>query len=390
MKQTLIAINFLFFVAITTKAFPSNDKGNGGDGVILKDGSVVLYDYFERSVSADKSWAKLWADNRERHWNYSLERMLESQKSSRWGGPFWAGQLGKKTMRDLVVLLEHVAYRYPALVAALVSEMGKLEWVAAPIDLAPNEDTNTPLEPTQMKRIGCARNEDGIILYSPTCASEAMSSANKAGLVIHEAFYSLLKKKHPEVSTSFQVRSFSKAMITSGIFTKLDLISDVLELSKMNEILFTDAEIGKVFFNGQRHKSSTIHCSFGNQTLRDLNLTFKGAYSMRGTLDVDVPKERLKEIGYTGKTLSQIWGNTSPEDYGVSSNPLLSFEGWLSDEPVFDLAKKIMVLYMRSQDERIVELKIHYDASKTIEATYWLYPEEESPERLTGSCSQLY
>src|SRR5687768_5587615 len=219
--RTLFIGLALSFLALPPAAGAAgNDKGNGGDGIVLDSGEILLYDFFERQIDPAALLGSLDPDAR-RPWNHMLETMtyridIDRRHIYR-GGSLWNGAQEGEVRRGLTVVLHRVGQYHPGLAKAILEELAALRWVQAPVDLRPNPDTASALDLEGIRVIGCARTTRGVVLYSPSCAGSGMSAGHKVGLILHEAIYSLYKKAYPDAPTSFDVRSLIAALFDTSV-----------------------------------------------------------------------------------------------------------------------------------------------------------------------------
>ncbi|MBS1985787.1 MAG: hypothetical protein JST16_16635 [Bdellovibrionales bacterium] len=191
---------------LTPLWFSGHEWGNGGDGVRMQGERIVLYDLYEARVDADDAvenfkvspYALPLADLKQKIRRLPLPNWTYSSSQSR---PIWT-----PVRRALLQILTVLKRQFPVLTDEILSEAELFQWAPKSEDLAPNPDTDPVVELGWNDRIGCARNVNFLIAYSPETFFPIMSGPNEAALVLHEAFYSMYRRRHPEVQTSYSVR----------------------------------------------------------------------------------------------------------------------------------------------------------------------------------------
>jgi hypothetical protein len=170
-----------FLLLFSFNAFAIRVIGNGGDGVVQKDNSIMLYDFYENNLNLEESKIHI-----QRYKNATILKMLKNIKADT---TIWNPLLAdsKETLSILENILARIMRLNPYLVQMILKELkDELTWTRAPVDLKANTDTQSPLDENYIRLIGCAQTREGNILYSPSCAGPRMNSISKAGLVLHE------------------------------------------------------------------------------------------------------------------------------------------------------------------------------------------------------------
>lgn len=387
--MTPIRSKFLMSVLASTFALAASagqEKGNGGDAVVLTDGHVVLFDFYERGVDADAFiQRRLDSDHADA---YGLNSLAENLAI---GGPEFMNSDrddGKKVQRAIAIVLDEISERFPALVWAIVEEGKRLRWTQAAASILPNPDTQPFLDPTQFRRIGCARNISRQVVYSPECTSAQMSPAQKAGLVLHEIIYSLYREAKPDSDNSFNVRT-----IVSKMFDSPDLsyytFEDVLKDSGLGAIITQNDALNATFYlsahtNDSPYFVTYFDCTFANnrRKLREIHLEFSGAMDARGELVFSKRGEPTEQPLTSHDRVPTVDGKPAEHYWNL----------WV---PRYDLDKKTMGLtFEEAADNGRFNLTMNFNAAASrvlIEGTYSTYinHDEEVIYPVHGSCRQL-
>ena len=142
-------------------AFAIRIIGNGGDGVVQKNDSIILYDFYEKSLNFEESMTQI-----RQYKNATILKMLKNIKADT---TIWNHLLvdSNETLAVLESVLSRIMRLNPYLVQVILKELKEeLTWTGAPVDLKANTDTQSPLDENSISIIGCAQTREGKVLYS--------------------------------------------------------------------------------------------------------------------------------------------------------------------------------------------------------------------------------
>ena len=203
-------IIFIFLTVFTLKSNLYSDGrelGNGGDGIILKNDKIVLFDLYERNIDADEVVNKALQLNPKYVVYDKVFENFNSEIFDNVSSNSHGQYVLQNTQKALAAILSAYSERYPVLIKKIFEIINELVFIKASADLLPNPDTKSFLKLKDEEIVGCARTIRNQVILSPSCIGEKMSPANKAALILHEIIYYYLKELNPEINDSFDVRT---------------------------------------------------------------------------------------------------------------------------------------------------------------------------------------
>ncbi len=340
-------------VPISTQA--GNDKGNGGDGVILTTGEVVLYDLWERGISPKS--AHFYDPNKIAPYYRSLPENLF----------FYNNEVRNEVAQRLMYISDSKAFVY-----AVMDELAQLQWIKAPVDLKPNPDTKPILPADNIKHIGCAMHLHSQVLVSPSCYGDKMSIAQKAALVLHEGIYRVYKKKFPTVENSFDVRTIIASVFSHAILEKS------LKSSGLDEY-FNESKAMKTYFGDTKTGEDWIVCKGDSESYFSsfsMIQSYNSATFM-GRLVVALPETSEIAHFFAGQAIRL-------------TKPANEYVNWNAHLPRYNAKDKTISLQLEGgEEEEFVKVRLTFSyETLRLEGKVWRAEtfESEEPEKITASC----
>ena len=212
MKKIILASIFLYGFHV----FGSEGTvGNGGDGVRLDNGKVVLYDFYESRLYGQSIDPDVFLAERKSQpqWYNSLA-FLGFWRD--WDETRLLPETGKRESEitfAVIRVLDRLTQNHPILLRELIDQRDRILWKSYGKDLAPNPDTKPRVDIKEGKRFGCALNRGGTISFAPSCLGDEMSDGHLTGLILHEMLYSLYLQWNPGPAVdSYPVRRILNAL----------------------------------------------------------------------------------------------------------------------------------------------------------------------------------
>lgn len=360
----------ILVLLLASPAYAGNDKGNGGDGIVMPNGSIQLFDLFERMVDADKR-----IDFEPRDDIYTNELRYQVEKILRGKDPFFAAPLSAGDEANLEKRVAQVASGFSEVISrvdsqafqiALANELKKLQWNQTPVDLQPNVDTSPFLDLTGYKRIGCARNRNGVILYSVNCVGPRMSEANIVALLLHEAIYSLYRQRFPDSNDSFDVRTLTAKIIGSVKVEDSELrelgFADIVDSVKPWEKYFS-------FYEGEKGWT----CSFVTEQMPKMTLSFRfqGLAYVAGTVALE---------GYYNSRLYSYGENR----FIAGKQPDDPSDVWFAGLPSYESNDTVALRFFTEGDESI-DFRLHVEGPEAAKIS-GTSNNSEYNEEFSGDC----
>jgi len=363
MKNYLgLAMCFLLFFSFN--AFAIRIIGNGGDGVVQKNDSIILYDFYEKSLNFEESMTQI-----RQYKNATILKMLKNIKADT---TIWNHLLvdSNETLAVLESVLSRIMRLNPYLVQVILKELKEeLTWTGAPVDLKANTDTQSPLDENSISIIGCAQTREGKVLYSPSCAGPKMNSINKAGLVLHEVLYNIFRKLGNTDDSSYRVREvvvkiFSINMLDLNTVLKANGFKDLVELNyKMNSFFFKDSEYWQV----------KLKCLSGN-----MNLSFRSPYNIWG----DLKGAPIATGPQYDPEHPDLISGVEEEKWGYQYWPL--FQIFVPDFIYYNVNEETVAIFFE-RDESSFRVQINFK-NMTVVTKLWNNWEDEAWQNETGTC----
>lgn len=352
--MTVLWVIALCLAPITMQA--GNDKGNGGDGVVLSAGEVVLYDLWERGLSPES--ASFYDPSKIAPYFRSLPENLF----------FYDNAVRSEVAQRLMYISDSKAFVY-----AVMDELEQLQWVKAPVDLNPNPDTKPILPSKDIKHIGCAMHLHSQVLVSPSCYGKMMSVSQKAALVLHEGVYRVYKKKYPTIENSFDVRTIIASIYSHAVLEKS------LKSSGLEEY-FDESKAMKNYFGGTQMQQDWIVCKGDSES-------YFSSFSMT---------QSYENATFRGRLVVAALPDTSEKAQFFASQAIKlpkaahEYVNWNAYLPRYNAKDKTISLRLDGgEEEEYVKVRLTFSyETLRLEGKAWRAEtfESEEPEKISASC----
>ena len=341
-------IIFIFLTVFTLKSNLYSDGrelGNGGDGIILKNDKIVLFDLYERNIDADEVVNKALQLNPKYVVYDKVFENFNSEIFDNVSSNSHGQYVLQNTQKALAAILSAYSERYPVLIKKIFEIINELVFIKASADLLPNPDTKSFLKLKDEEIVGCARTIRNQVILSPSCIGEKMSPANKAALILHEIIYYYLKELNPEINDSFDVRTIV------ATFFNLDQEGSKREISfiksGLNNLIEENNKMEELFYNVSLLNWGFVQCEFSDWENTNLTMQFQG-YLVRGDFDNEYMSicDRNIYSSQDRRYLGQDCIIESYRDFKKAKNK------WLVSDIIYDLYNKKIIIDLLKDNVR--------------------------------------